>query len=66
MNTNLIHNVLNVLIAAIAVLSVPEVVALIPADWAVKIVGALAVAKTVINVIRDGLVGLAKPQPPVA
>lgn len=66
MNTNLIHNVLNFAIAAIAALSVPEVIALIPTDWAVLIVGGLSTAKIVINTIRDGITGLVKNQPPVA
>lgn len=65
MNTNLIHNVLNFLIAGIAALSVPEVVALFPPELALKIVGALGVAKLVINTVRDGFTGLTKEQPPV-
>jgi hypothetical protein len=65
MNTNLIHNILNWAIAGIAVLSVPEVVALLDPVFAIKLAGALAVAKSTINVFRDGLGGLMKTQPPV-
>jgi membrane protein DedA with SNARE-associated domain len=65
MNSNIVHNVLNVAIALIAVLSLPEVMAFIPANIALPLVGALATAKTIINVIRDGLGGLVKTQPPV-
>lgn len=65
MNTNLIHNVLNWAIALVAVFSLPEVMALIPPDLAVKIAGSLAIIKSVINVFRDGLGGLVKNQPPV-
>ncbi len=66
MNTNLIHNLLNGAMAIVAVLSVPEIVALIPPQYAVMILGAAATAKTIINVVRDGLSGLTKSQPPVS
>lgn len=39
---------------------------LIPSDYAGLIVGAFGTAKTVINMVRDGLGGLIKVQPPVA
>jgi hypothetical protein len=65
MNTNMVHNIINIAIAVIAALSVPEVVALFPAEWSIKIIGILGGAKMVINTIRDGLGGLWKPQPPV-
>ncbi len=65
MNTNLIHNLLNIAIAVVAILSLPEVTALLPPDLALAIVGAAATAKTIINVLRDGLTGLGKEQPPV-
>lgn len=65
MNTNLIHNILNIAIAVIAALSLPEVTALIPPYIAIPMVGILSTAKTVINMIRDGLSGMVKPQPPV-
>lgn len=65
MNTNLLHNLLNIAIALVAVLSLPEVTALLPPEIALVIVGAAATAKTVINVLRDGLTGLVKNQPPV-
>lgn len=65
MNTNLIHNILNVAIAIIAIISLPEVTALLPPSWGLTLVAVASVAKTVINVIRDGISGLVKPQPPV-
>lgn len=65
MNTNLIHNILNIAIAVVAVLSLPEVVGLFPPHVGLAIAGAAATAKTIINVIRDGLGGLVKNQPPV-
>ncbi len=65
MNSNIVHNVLNVAIALIAILSLPEVMAFIPANIALPLVGALATAKTIINVIRDGLGGLVKTQTPI-
>lgn len=65
MNTNAIHNILNWAIAGIAILSVPEVVALMSPEFAIKLAGALAVAKSIINVLRDGFAGLFKDQPAV-
>lgn len=65
MNTNLIHNIINIAIAVIAALSVPEVGNLLPPDWALWSVGALSTAKMIMNVVRDGLTGLVKEQPPV-
>lgn len=64
MNTNLLHNILNFAIALVAILGVPEVVALIPTDIAITITGFAATAKLIINLLRDGLGGLAKAQPP--
>lgn len=51
--------------ALVAALSLPEVSGLFPPDVAVKIVGAMATLKLVINTLRDGLAGLLKAQPPV-
>lgn len=65
MSSNLIHNLLNVAIALVAILSLPEVIALLPPELALAIVGLAATAKTIINVVRDGIGGLAKHQPPV-
>lgn len=66
MNTNLIHNVLNISIAVIAALAGFDwnVLSLDPA-LAAKIVAGLGTAKMVINVLRDGFSGLFKQQPPV-
>lgn len=66
MNSNLFHNILNAALALVAILSLPEVTAFLPPEWAVVIAGAVGTAKLVINVIRDGLRGLTKPQPPVS
>jgi hypothetical protein len=80
MNSNLIHNILNVLIAVSA-----GVTALFLAtgcttlasgalecsqSWinpsiAAIAITAMGVLKVVINVVRDGFGGLVKPQPPV-
>lgn len=65
MNTNFLHNVLNVAMAVVSALAIPEVAGLLPPELAVKLVGAMAVFKTVINTLRDGLAGLVKTQPPV-
>lgn len=65
MNTNLLHNILNALIGAIVALHEIDWTAFFDADTSLKIVGGLAVAKILINLVRDGVSGLAKPQPPV-
>lgn len=65
MNTNAIHNILNILIAAVAALAAFDWTVLFSQSTAVIIIGILASAKTVINVIRDGFAGLVKEQPPV-
>lgn len=71
MNSNLFHNILNVAFGIIGVLVLADWTAFgFDAPTAVKIVGALMVVqnglKLVINVNRDGLGGLVKPQPPVS
>lgn len=65
MNTNAIHNLLNIAIAVVAALAAFNWEVLFSQSTALMIVGGLASAKTVINVIRDGFAGLTKPQPPV-
>ena len=65
MNSNAVHNILNIAIAIVAVVSLPEVMALIPPEIGLTIAGIAATAKVVINVIRDGITGLVKNQPPV-
>lgn len=77
MNLNLVHNLINILIAALgAILIASGCVATATgtldcsASWispqitAIAITG-LAVLKTVLNIFRDGLTGLWKVQPPV-
>lgn len=65
MNSNTLHNLLNIAIAVVAIVSLPEVVALLPPELGLTIAGAAATLKLVINVIRDGIGGLVKNQPPV-
>jgi hypothetical protein len=66
MNTNLIHNILNVMIVIIAGLAGFDWQALgLDPALAAKIVSVLAAAKLFMNAIRDGLAGLIKKQPPV-
>ncbi len=66
LNTNTLHNVLNVVIAVLAMALVFDysVFGWAPATIA-TITGVLATSKTVINIVRDGLGGLVQPQPPV-
>lgn len=65
MNTNLIHNILNIAIAVIGAMGAFDWTVLFSQTTALAIVGALATAKGVINMIRDGFAGMLKPQPPV-
>lgn len=66
LNTNLIHNILNIAMVVVAGLAGFDFAGLgIDAALAAKIVAALGTAKVIINVLRDGLAGLVKNQPPV-
>ena len=65
MNTNMIHNAINFLIALLAALELFDWTSFFPPEKAMMIVGVLALVKILINVTRDGLAGLAKDQPPV-
>ncbi len=66
LNTNLIHNILNIAMVVVAGLAGFDFAGLgIDAGLAAKIVAALGTAKVIINVLRDGLAGLVKNQPPV-
>jgi hypothetical protein len=64
-NLNALHNVLNVAIAAVAAAAAFDWTLLFTQETALLIVGGLASAKTVLNVLRDGFSGLFKVQPPV-
>lgn len=81
MNSNLFHNIINVVMILIAgvtaVLTAMGCVTLPSGDLectetlflsptvATAIVTALGIVKMLVNVIRDGFAGLAKEQPPV-
>jgi len=64
-NTNLIHNILNFLIVAVPSLEAMDWTPFFSDAVALKIVGGLALAKILINLLRDGLNGMYKHQPPV-
>lgn len=65
MNTNLIHNILNLGMLGVAIVTLPEFVSLFPPELGLKIVAGAATVKTTLNVWRDGITGLTKTQPPV-
>ncbi len=66
MNTNLIHNILNIVMIVVAGLAGFDYVGLgLDPVLAGKIVAGLGTAKMIINVVRDGFSGLTKTQPPV-
>lgn len=65
MNTNRLHNLLNVLIVLIPALATFDWTAFFSPEVSLKIVGALGLIKLGINAYRDGVTGMAAPQPPV-
>jgi hypothetical protein len=66
MNTNLIHNILNLAIVIVGALAVQDVwVGIVGPVLALKIVTVLTGVKLVMNAIRDGIKGMVKNQPPV-
>ena len=66
MNSNLIHNILNIVMIVVAGLAGFDYVGLgLDPVLAGKIVAGLGTAKMIINVVRDGFSGLTKTQPPV-
>ena len=80
MNSNLFHNIVNVLIVVIAACSAALVAAgcttlstgnldcsasMIGPQWGFYAVAALGALKVIVNIARDGVTGLSKPQPPV-
>lgn len=80
MNSNLFHNLANVVIAAgalgTAVLMATGCTTLVTGalecsqsfidpKWTTAAVGVLGTLKIVVNLVRDGVTGLTKPQPPV-
>jgi hypothetical protein len=64
-NANLIHNILNFLLAIVGGLMAFDFSAVVSSSTAGTIIAVLSGAKLVMNAMRDGLAGMAKPQPPV-
>lgn len=77
MNLNMIHNIINLLIAALGALLISSgcvagatgaldcTGSWVPPEITVVAITALSVLKVVMNIIRDGLTGIWKVQPPV-
>lgn len=65
MNSNLIHNILNLLIIVVTAVIGFDWSSIVPPEIALKVVGGLTLIKLTMNGFRDGLVGMVKPQPPV-
>ena len=65
MNMNLIHNILNFLLAIVGGLMAFDFSSVVSAGTAGTIIAILSGAKLVMNAVRDGIAGMAKPQPPV-
>lgn len=80
MNSNFFHNILNVVIALIAAFTAFLIAtgcttlptgglecsaSWVAPEWTAIAVTVLGVLKIVINIVRDGIGGLVKPQPPV-
>ena len=79
-NSNLWHNLINVVIILVAAITaglsaygcttLPTgaldcSASTIPPQWSGAIIAVLGVLKMVMNIARDGVTGLTKPQPPV-
>lgn len=64
MNSNLFHNIGNVIIGAAGTIAMVDPT-LLPPNIAVPVAAVVAIAKIIVNVKRDGVSGLAAPQPPV-
>lgn len=65
MNSNLAHNIINVLMILIPALAEFDWTPFFSMETSLKIVGGLGLLKLLINVVRDGFTGLTKEQPPV-
>lgn len=80
MNSNLFHNIANVLMIVLAAATAALVAtgcttlpngvlecskSFIDAKWTMIAITGIGVLKMIVNVIRDGFGGLSKPQPPV-
>jgi hypothetical protein len=61
-NTNLLHNILNVVIAILGATATFDWSQFIGTTLAVKLMAGAALLKLVINAVRDGLAGMVKPQ----
>lgn len=64
-NTNTLHNVINVAMVLVPALEQFDWTPFFDDSTALKIVGALGLAKILINLLRDGPGGMIKQQPPV-
>ena len=62
---NLIHNILNFLLAIVGGLMAFDFSSIVSTGTAGTIIAILSGAKLVMNAVRDGIAGMAKPQPPV-
>ena len=81
LNSNLFHNVANIISAALALVVVILLAtgctqdaitmavecskSVLDPKWAAAAIMAVQVLKMVVNIARDGISGLVKPQPPV-
>jgi len=64
-NTNTLHNFLNITISIVGAVAMFDLTPFMDADLAIKITAGAAVAKLLINGIRDGIDGMIKQQPAV-
>jgi hypothetical protein len=65
MNTNFLHNLLNIMIVLVPALATFDWTHFFSPEISLKIVGTLGLLKLAINAYRDGVTGMAAPQPPV-
>ena len=66
-NTNTIHNVLNVAISVMSVWALFDWTQFgLPQNLALRLIAACGLVKLTMNAARDGLRGMVEPQPPVS
>jgi hypothetical protein len=66
-NTNTIHNLLNVAISVMSVWALFDWTQFgLPQNLALRLIAACGLVKLTMNAARDGLRGMVEPQPPVS
>lgn len=65
MNTNLVHNILNLTIVVVSAIAIADLTPFMSEELALQVTAGAASLKLIMNSIRDGVTGLMAQQPPV-